>query len=239
MQEEKIGTGDMPPDIHALFAEDFVASAELPLSATAAVTGRVRIRREVGGGHDDLVVQFSDEPVWRYPWPPNGDELMLLIGHAAYLLSQKWRERDEPEAPEFGVSRADVVQAWLTDHERPDTGTLWAKTIVWRLRPAACWPIVLDLLAAADDDTAIAAIGAGPLEDTINELVIENDPAWREELLDQINNNPRFARALTNVWLDDDASPRWRELGLPASPRHPPTLAKPDQGDSPENDRPG
>ncbi len=103
-----------------------------------------------------------------------------------------------------------LVNSWLTFKRH-----WWAfETLdnMCRDNPEEAWLIVVALVAAADPEDLLGDIGAGPLED----LLSEHGAAFVERAEAAARTNPRFAKALSNVWLsekDSEAAQRLLAIG--------------------------
>jgi hypothetical protein len=62
--------------------------------------------------------------------------------------------------------------------------------------PESCWPLILGVLAATDDDYTLANLSAGPLEDLIN----RHGEQFIERIETEARANPRFRELLCGVW---------------------------------------
>lgn len=69
-------------------------------------------------------------------------------------------------------------------------------------RPAAperAWPVIVELIRRAPDTSALGHIGAGALDDLVN----EHGREFESRILDRAACDPRFRVALANVWSQD------------------------------------
>jgi hypothetical protein len=62
--------------------------------------------------------------------------------------------------------------------------------------PAAAWPLVLGLIAAAPSDEALSYVAAGFLE----ECLIEHGAAWLPQVKAAASDSSQFRKALRGVW---------------------------------------
>lgn len=69
------------------------------------------------------------------------------------------------------------------------------KEMLWH-DPEAAWPVILRLVARAEDDETLAYVAAGPLED----LLADHGAAFIERVEVEAARDSRFRRALTGVW---------------------------------------
>lgn len=74
--------------------------------------------------------------------------------------------------------------------------------------PERAWPIVLQLVARAPDDEALAFVGSGAVEDLVNEQGVQ----FADRIVEQATRDPRFRRALRHVWPRDDVPSALKEL---------------------------
>lgn len=74
--------------------------------------------------------------------------------------------------------------------------------------PERAWPVILQLIARAPDERALAFVGSGALED----LVRKSSVAFHDRLVEEATTSPRFRRALSHVWPNETVSPDLREL---------------------------
>lgn len=90
------------------------------------------------------------------------------------------------------------VKVWKTDESYWDTWGYVNSLVV--NDPAAAWPLILELLAAAPDRHALQWLGCGPLEN----LIMEHPGFVRELLLAELPNNKRLQFATAAVMLCDE-----------------------------------
>jgi 50S ribosomal subunit-associated GTPase HflX len=62
--------------------------------------------------------------------------------------------------------------------------------------PERAWPIVLQLIERAPDENSLTFIGAGAVEDLVNKAGAQ----FVDRIVDRADLDPRFRRALRNVW---------------------------------------
>jgi hypothetical protein len=112
------------------------------------------------------------------------------------------------------VSLADLADAWCAYHERGQRDGLnrhddpdwWAVEAVLamnfgRTDDPRRRAVVLALVDRADSEYVLQCIGAGPLEDYVEDRA--NIVEWIEQAAAR---SPKFRRALGNVWCADDVS---------------------------------
>ena len=74
--------------------------------------------------------------------------------------------------------------------------------------PEQVWPIALDLVTRAPDEQTLTFIGAHVLEDLVNNA----GDKFLDRIRDRAGADPRFRRALCDIWYHDDAPIQLREL---------------------------
>jgi hypothetical protein len=102
-----------------------------------------------------------------------------------------------------GPSDDEVVSAWLRNHDRHDDEDFWAWDQVGWARPNEKWRLILAILDATDDESAIRLVGAGPLEDLLGNVVAgieEGDDSWVIVITSEAETKPKLCRALAAVW---------------------------------------
>ncbi len=75
----------------------------------------------------------------------------------------------------------------------------WAPNKLYRLvhgSPSVAWPLIRALVAEAPDDSVLACVAAGPLED----FLTLHGAEFRTVIVDAARSDPGFRRALTGVW---------------------------------------
>ena len=112
----------------------------------------------------------------------NFDELARLWWEAAQLATGS---RDERKRWEQGVPH-DVAAGWERVRE------------VVGLGGEAAISLVTALLESAPDEAAVAAVGAGPLED----LIVAHGDALAHRLDELARRSAKFRRSLSSVWLE-------------------------------------
>jgi hypothetical protein len=70
------------------------------------------------------------------------------------------------------------------------------------------WPIILQLIARAPDDRAVAFVGSGAVEDLVN----RHGTAFLERIVDRAARDSRFVRAIRHVWFHDDVPQEIKDL---------------------------
>ncbi len=88
-----------------------------------------------------------------------------------------------------------VCNAWLTYQRH-----WWAYSTVDNLvseNTNETWPLILRVIALADTDELIEAIGAGPLEN----LLSKHGPVLLARVQDESARSPKLRAALGHVWL--------------------------------------
>ena len=96
-----------------------------------------------------------------------------------------------------------LVAAYLAlakaQNESQKESLWWAweamREMLWH-QPEAAWPVILRLIARAENDETLAYIAAGPLEN----LLADHGPTFIERVEAQAMHDSRFRRALTGVW---------------------------------------
>jgi hypothetical protein len=74
--------------------------------------------------------------------------------------------------------------------------------------PERAWPIIVKLVARAPDDPALTFIGAGAIEDLVNNA----GGAFADRIVGQAASDFRFRTALQHVWYQSDAPRALKEL---------------------------
>lgn len=74
--------------------------------------------------------------------------------------------------------------------------------------PERAWPIVVQLVARAPHDEALASIGASAIEDLVNKHGVQ----FEDRIIEQATTDSRFRRALRHVWFHDAAPNTLKEL---------------------------
>jgi hypothetical protein len=100
-----------------------------------------------------------------------------------------------------GYTDGDLIAAWLDANRSMDEDiSSWASgelnyDLVYE-QPDRAWSIILELIRLAPDDTVLAIIAAGPLEN----LLCAHGPDFIERVETQASTNPRFRHCLAGVW---------------------------------------
>jgi hypothetical protein len=74
--------------------------------------------------------------------------------------------------------------------------------------PEVAWPIILELVAQAPDEEALAFIGSGPVEDLVNKHGVQ----FEGPIVSQATTDSRFRLALRHVWPHDGVADTLKEL---------------------------
>jgi hypothetical protein len=90
----------------------------------------------------------------------------------------------------------DRLSDWLTEALEGRTGQV-----------DAAWDVILELVARAPDNGALAFVAAGPLED----LVRRWGTHFEDRLIAHTRDDPRFRMAMQCVWGWEDVRPDLRE----------------------------
>ena len=110
--------------------------------------------------------------------------------------------RDAPA----GYDRETLIAAYLHHIAENTAADFWASEAVGEIvrGPSAedAWDLVVTLVRRASDEQ-LGRIGAGPLEDMVN----EHGPELVEWIEGQCQRDPRFKEALGRMWLSSGALP--------------------------------
>lgn len=98
-----------------------------------------------------------------------------------------------------------LIRAWIEYHANPKEKTeeFWAweqvDDAVWN-NPEEGWSLILALIKEAPNNSILANVAAGPLED----LIVRHCEQFIDRIEEQARKDPKFRLCLTGVWCEGD-----------------------------------
>ena len=102
----------------------------------------------------------------------------------------------------------ELIRAYLVYGHTESEQDFWAWEAVTEMvakEPASAWPLLLGLITAAPNETDLAYVAAGPLE----EFLIDHGTAYLPQILIAAK-SPKFLKALRGVWGKSRMAPEVR-----------------------------
>jgi ribosomal protein L11 methylase PrmA len=102
------------------------------------------------------------------------------------------------------MDRSEIVKNWIIFHQdsklNENLFNYWEIVdYMCRTDPNESLKIIIELVKESPNDIILANIAAGPLEDLINNFIVE----VIDDIEELARQNPKFRRCLSGVWLND------------------------------------
>jgi hypothetical protein len=97
------------------------------------------------------------------------------------------------------------IRAWWTEWNDPDAWAADGWPVLLMHDAERAWRVLLLLVERVpdNDDLPLIRVGAGPMEDSIN----EHAPAFIDRIEERSRRDPRFREAMSGAWLSPGALP--------------------------------
>ena len=95
------------------------------------------------------------------------------------------------------------IRGWRTEWDDPDGWAADGWPVVLMHDAERAWRVLLLLVERAPDDVPLSLVGAGPMEDFIN----EHAPELVGRIEERSRRDPRFREAMSGAWLSAGALP--------------------------------